>query len=93
MNEFSTSGMPKQDSLSEINPGMKLKIGHYTVTVRAEYLPELKRNETADFLNWLSFLLGPTELEMREKDAKAWSGDIYNHLKKIGIYDQQEETE
>lgn len=76
--------------MNETNPAVTLQIGRYTVAVRAEYDLCLNRNDTADFLNWLSVLLLPGHPDWNE-ERKEWSRQIYARLKDMGIYEPSQD--
>lgn len=70
------------------NTETTLQIGEYTVTVYAKYHHQIGRNDTGDFLNWLSILLADREDEDWEKESKEYAHAIYEHLSNNGFYDK-----
>ena len=68
------------------NTETTLQIGDYTVTIYAKYPPQIGRNDTGDFLNWLSILLAEGE-DWRE-ESKKYGNAIYEHLNSNGFYDK-----
>lgn len=68
------------------NTETTLQIGEYTVTIYAKFPYSIGRNDTGDFLNWLSILLA--EGRDWEKESKEYADAIYEHLSNNGFYDK-----